>query len=368
MIDSSRYFYGDLIKVTAMMVFLPFILYVLYIGWKKKSRPAILHVLGWLFLAVALVPRDFPFFWRIFPTTGALFTFQKITLALSGVCITLGVSSLVYIRNPKKLINLGWLSILLILQPFYEFLGKALFPESSFRIFTEVIHVAQYGYLLTLLGLITCSSTGEKEFRKFGIVYCMMGVVFLVYPFTKAISTTLRTVDIFLGFLSSIYLLNYLLKVVKSRAGIIIPEKITPHVVEGKKVIIVDREKAKQLLSEYENFPVLAFVRGFKYPKSWNVRIVTTVPIENGISPTNLELITELCVHYMREVGEKGSPGVIYIACLEYLKLYNSFMGLLKFLHKLRDYTIIYGGRVIVEIDEKAWNERELAHLKLLEI
>ena len=368
MIDSSRYFYGDLIKVTAMIVFIPFILYALYIGWKKKSKPAIVHALGWLFLAVALVPRDFSFFWRVFPTTGALFTFQKITLALSGVCIALGVSSLVYVRNPKKLVNLGWLSMILILPPFYEFLGKAFFPESSFRVFIEVIHVAQYGCLLALLGLITCSSSEEKEFRKFGIVYCMMGVIFLVYPFTKAISTTLRTVDIFLGFLSGIYLLNYLLKVVKSRAEIIIPEKITPHIVEGKKVIIVDREKAKQLLSEFENFPVLAFVRGFKYPKSWNVRIVTTVPIENGISPTNLELITELCVHYMREVGEKGSPGVIYIACLEYLKLYNSFMGLLKFLHKLRDYTIIYGGRVIVEIDEKAWNERELAHLKLLEI
>jgi len=95
---------------------------------------------------------------------------------------------------------------------------------------------------------------------------------------------------------------------------------------------------------------------------------VTSAPIENGIPPTNLELITELCVHYMREVREKGSPGVIYIACLEYLKLYNSFMGLLKFLHRLRDYTIMYGGRVIVEIDEKVWDERELTQLKLLEI
>ncbi|USS41617.1 DUF835 domain-containing protein [Thermococcus aggregans] len=367
MIDYGRYFYGDLIKVTAMVVFIPSILYVLHIGWKKKSKPTIAHAFGWLFLAIALAPRDFPFFWKIFPTTEALFTFQTIALALSGVSLALGVSHLVYARNPKKLVNLGWLSILLILQPFYEFLGKAFLPESSFKIFTEVIHVAQYGYLLALLGLIICFSSEEREFRKFGVVYFVMGVIFLVYPFAKAVSTTLRTVDIFLGFLSGIYLANYTLRVVKSRAEIITSEKTTPYIVEGKNVIIADGEKVRLILSELEDFPVLAFVRGFEYPKSWNVRVVTTAPIENGISPTNLEIITELCVHYMEKAKEKGISGVIYIASLEYLKLYNNFITILKFLHRLRDYAIIYDGRVIIEIDEKAWSEKELAQLNLLE-
>ncbi len=90
--------------------------------------------------------------------------------------------------------------------------------------------------------------------------------------------------------------------------------------------------------------------------------------MERAISPTNLSPMIELCVRYMKEAMEKGASGIVYINCLEYLKIYNSFASILKFLHVLRDYAIIYNGTVIIEIEGRAWNDREIVLLKEVEI
>jgi len=367
MMEHGDYFYGDLFKLMGMIAGTPFGLYLMYIGVKEKSKPAMMHALGWFFFLAALTPGESFIFQKIFSSSYELFIFQKIVLGFSGVCMTLGVSALVYVRNPKKLMYLGGASLILVLGPIYEYLGGAFFSGESFKLFIDVLHTAQYGCLLLLLGTMLRSSSQEKDFRMLGFFYASLGAVFLVYPFAKGVSITLRTLDIFIGFLIGICLLIHLSKIVKTKVEIIIPEKAL--YIEGmKNVSIVDKMKTKEILAKFESFPVLAFVRaGIECPKSWNVHIITNAPIENAISPTNLAFINELCVRYMRKARENGSSGVIYIECLEYLKLYNNFTSILKFLHALRDYAILYNGMVILEIDETAWGERELTLLRQIE-
>ena len=130
----------------------------------------------------------------------------------------------------------------------------------------------------------------------------------------------------------------------------------------------MNKKKAREILAKFGSFPVLAFVRERGYPKQWNVYTVTNTPMEKAISPTNLALISELCVRYMKEAREKGSSGVIYINCLEYLRIYNSFNSLLRILHALRDYAIVFNGTVIIEIEDEVWDERERILLKGIEI
>ena len=366
MMGYEEYLYGDLFKLMGMIVGTPFGLYLIYIGAKEKSKPAVMHALGWFFFLAALTPGDY-IFQKIFPSSYELFIFQKVALGFSGVCMTVGVSALVYIRNPKKLMYLGGASLILVLGPIYEYLGGAFFSGESFKLFIDVLHTAQYGCLLLLLGIIVQSSSQEKDFRRLGFFYASLGTALLVYPFAKGVSMTLRALDIFIGFLIGICLLMHLSKIVKAKVEIIIPEK-APYIEGMKNVSIVDKMKTKEIIAKFESFPVLAFVRGgSEYPKSWNIHIISNAPMENAIFPTNLALINELCVRYMREAREKGSSGVIYINCLEYLKLYNNFTSILKFLHALRDYAILYDGSIIIEIDNAAWEERELTLLRQIE-
>lgn len=361
------YFYGDLFKLMGIIVGVPFGVYLLYLGRKEKSLPATMHALGWILFLMALTPGESFIFQRIFASPHELFTFQKMALSLSGLCMTVGVSTMVYMRDPKKLMYLGGLSLILILEPIYDSIGRVLFSGEPFKRFTEVLHTAQYGYLLLILGIMIWRSSQEKDFRRFGLFYISLGAALLVYPFAKGVSLTLRALDIFTGFIIGIGLLMHLSKIIRSKIEIIIPEK-TPSVVGMKKVTVADREKAKELLLKFESFPVLAFVREPVYPEPWKVHIITNATMENAIFPTDLALINELCVRYMREIREKGGSGVIYINCVEYLKVYNPFNSILKLLNSVRDYAILYNGTVIIEIDERAWEERELALLKGLEI
>ncbi|WP_461862811.1 DUF835 domain-containing protein [Thermococcus sp.] len=346
--------YGDLFKLMGILVGIPFVIYAVYVALKERSRALLMHSFGWFLFLAALAP-DEPYF------------FQKIFLGFSGVCMAIGVSSLVYTRKPKGLTYLAGLPLMLFLNPLYEILGKAFFSGESLKRFMNVIHTAQYGYVLILLGVMIQFSSREKDFRRFGLFYSSMGATLILYPFAKGAGLEFRALDISLGFLIGIFLMIYVSRLIRSRIELIIPEK-TANKKGLKRVSIVNKKKAREILAKFESFPVLAFVREYKYPEQWNVYIITNAPMEKAISPTNLALISELCVRYMREAMEKGSSGVIYINCLEYLRIYNSFNSLLKLLHALRDYAIIYDGTVIIEIEEESWDEKERVLLKEIEI
>jgi len=348
--------YGSIIKLMGMLVGMPFAFYVLYVALREKSRALFLHALGWSLFLMALAP-------------GESYFLQKIFLALSGVCLAMGASTLMYKKDPEKIMYLGALPMLLLLNPFYEYIGGMLFSGHSFKIFMAVLHTAQYGFLLTFLGILLMSSSTERDLNMMGILYASIGGTLLIYPFAKAVSMTLRAADIFIAFLLGLYLMIHLSKILKRKIELVIPERTAK--MEGlKRVSVVDKRKAEDILNKFKSFPVLAFVREPSWPDTWNTYIVTSAlsEIENTISPTNLALINELCVQYLKGAKEKGGSGIVYLNCLEYLKLYNSFRSILKFLHTLRDYAILYNGTVIIEIDEEAWEERELTLLKEIEV
>ena len=346
--------YGDLFKLMGIIMGTPFAIYTVYVALKKRSTALLMHSFGWFLFLTALAPDETYFF-------------QKIFLGFSGVCMAIGVSLLVYIRKPKGLMYLTGLPLILVFNPLYEILGKVFFLGDSLRRFMNVIHTAQYGYVLLLLGIMIQLSSKERDFRRFGLFYSSMGAILMLYPFAKGAGVRFRALDIFIGFLIGILLMAYVSRLIRARIELIIPEK-TANKKGLKKVNVVNKKKAREILAKFESFPVLAFVRERGYPKQWNVYTVTNTPMEKAISPTNLALISELCVRYMKEAREKGSSGVIYINCLEYLRIYNSFNSLLRILHALRDYAIVFNGTVIIEIEDEVWDERERILLKGIEI
>ncbi|WP_052315953.1 DUF835 domain-containing protein [Thermococcus sp. PK] len=129
-------------------------------------------------------------------------------------------------------------------------------------------------------------------------------------------------------------------------------------------VMMLMPEEYTTIKEKLEKIPVLGFVRDLNIPESWNVFFITSIEGRNSISPTNLARITDITVRYLKEAKEKGFGGTVVVDCPEYLKTYNGFEAIVKFLSALKDFTLFYGGVLILVIDEGAWEERELVTLK----
>ncbi len=93
----------------------------------------------------------------------------------------------------------------------------------------------------------------------------------------------------------------------------------------------------------------------------WKLVIVSTV--KGFFGPRELHRIIDGIVRVLKNDPDTA----IVIACPEYLALHNGFRALLKFLHNVRDYAILTGGRVYLVTDPLAWDPREFALLKRLE-
>ncbi|KUJ99013.1 MAG: Uncharacterized protein XD43_1317, partial [Thermococcales archaeon 44_46] len=129
-------------------------------------------------------------------------------------------------------------------------------------------------------------------------------------------------------------------------------------------VMIIKPEEYNTIKEKLEKMPVLAFVRNLHVPESWNAFFITTTGERNSIFPTDLAKIVDTSVRYLNEAKEKGFEGIIVIECPEYLKTYNGFEALVKFLASLKDFTLLYNGVLILVIEEEAWEKRELKILK----
>ena len=97
-------------------------------------------------------------------------------------------------------------------------------------------------------------------------------------------------------------------------------------------------------------------------PDGWELLTVSSVP--GAVAPRDLHRILERVTSNLRENPHRA----IVVACPEYLALHNGFEALLKFLNTVRDYAVVYGGRVYLVTERDAWGEREYALLKLLEM
>ncbi|MCA6214279.1 DUF835 domain-containing protein [Thermococcus bergensis] len=123
-------------------------------------------------------------------------------------------------------------------------------------------------------------------------------------------------------------------------------------------------EEFENLKESLKDYPVLAFMRGLNSPEGWTTYKFSTIEGENVIYPTDLYRITDLVFRYLTEAKNKGVKGVVVLEGLEFLRVYNDFKAVAKMIASVRDYVLSYEGALIVVLDEKAWDEKELNTLK----
>nr|WP_232461787.1 DUF835 domain-containing protein [Thermococcus pacificus] len=90
---------------------------------------------------------------------------------------------------------------------------------------------------------------------------------------------------------------------------------------------------------------------------------MTVSAVRGFFGPKELRRILEGIVASLKNDPDKA----IVIACPEYLALHNGFRALVRFLNDVRDYAILFSGRVYLVTDELAWDPREFTLLKGLE-
>jgi len=131
-------------------------------------------------------------------------------------------------------------------------------------------------------------------------------------------------------------------------------------------VMIITSQEYPQVKETLREVPVLGFVRNLEVPETWKKFFITNATEQNAISPTNLGKMAEMASRYFREAHEKGFEGVLLIDCPEYLKTYNGFKAVVKFLASLKDYATLYEGVLILVLEKGAWEEKELHILESL--
>ncbi len=131
-------------------------------------------------------------------------------------------------------------------------------------------------------------------------------------------------------------------------------------------VRMADPGHFKDFKKKFEGYPVLSFVRNVEVPNGWKVYRITNIGGQGNVSPTNLPRILETAVDYVRSVGNSDLKPVVVLEGLEYLKLYNEFKALAKFLTSLRDYVALNNGMLLLILEKDAWEERELKTLERL--
>ena len=128
--------------------------------------------------------------------------------------------------------------------------------------------------------------------------------------------------------------------------------------------IIVNPQEYTKIKERLDKVPVLAFVRDLNIPKAWNKFFITTTRKDNSIPPTNLAKILDMTTRYLHEAKENGFNGAVVMDCPEYLKTYNGFEALAKFLASLKDSALLYNGVLVLTVGDDAWGKRELETLK----
>nr|WP_240922832.1 DUF835 domain-containing protein [Thermococcus sp. Bubb.Bath] len=138
------------------------------------------------------------------------------------------------------------------------------------------------------------------------------------------------------------------------------------HIEVQPGVRITDPGHFEDFKRQFGGYPVLAFVRNVEVPDGWRVYRITNLGGHGNISPTNLPRILETAVDYVRSLENSELKPVVVLEGLEYLKIYNDFRALAKFLTSLRDYVITSGGTLMIILEKDAWEERELKILERL--
>jgi hypothetical protein len=125
-------------------------------------------------------------------------------------------------------------------------------------------------------------------------------------------------------------------------------------------VRILRPNEIEKFLEELRDYPTLAFVRNVEVPEGWRTFRITNLDGSRNVSPTNLPRILETAVEYLSSTRERGDiTPVVFLEGLEYLKLYNDFPSIAKFISTLRDYVNLKNGTLVLITDKNTWDERE---------
>ncbi|NJE62433.1 DUF835 domain-containing protein [Thermococcus sp. 21S7] len=88
---------------------------------------------------------------------------------------------------------------------------------------------------------------------------------------------------------------------------------------------------------------------------------ITRINAPNSINPSKLHVLQDEIMHFVSRHGE----GSLIILCgVDHLILYNEFKSVVKFLTIMKDYMILTNSTLIVVIDEKIFDESQMAILR----
>lgn len=87
---------------------------------------------------------------------------------------------------------------------------------------------------------------------------------------------------------------------------------------------------------------------------------VTNLVGPDNISPTSIGLLLSRIITYF----EKNHPAVVVLDGVEHLISQNSFDRIMQFIHQLRDMVLVSGGTVIMPLDTRVLEEKQLALLE----
>ena len=291
---------------------------------------------------------------------------QVLSRALFGTLILYGTIRLLEEEKIVLSKHFRVLSLVPLIVTVYVVLGKVFGYSQKWFVIVGIPYAIS-GFAIALSGFFVFSLLREVYNRKakfLGVLLLSYGFHQMLYPFTRATIKLLPftfVVSVFLLALS-IYEMG---KFTLSREFItgdipIVKVRMKPG------LLFVSPKKYEELKQPLRDFPVLAFIRYKNFPETWKTFFVTSIHEHKPdiIFPTALPLMSAKVVQYLKEAEEKGTGGVVVFDCLEYLKMYNGFEAIAKFLSSLRDYALLYNGTIIGVLDENAWDKRELIILQ----
>ncbi|NJE00491.1 DUF835 domain-containing protein [Thermococcus sp. JdF3] len=193
-------------------------------------------------------------------------------------------------------------------------------------------------------------------------VIILHGVHKMDYPFLRPVEW-FAPIGFTLGAFFNVLEVIAFLQVVLSERFRHVGKTIGPDVIK-KGVFIVPPDRFASYIEALSEFPVLAFTRKRDLPDKWEVHSLTTIEEPGNIGPTQLHRIIERTRSYLAEAHREGVTGVVVIEGLEYLMMYDDFRSLMKFLATLSDYVTLYGGMLLLVLDERSPSEKQLKTLR----
>lgn len=322
----------------------------LYVYYKSRRKSALSFALVWL----SAIPT----------ATFGLFNFriENLFVSLSSALLVYGFFSMLMeetdIPLPKGLVIIP--PLFLVVFGIGESILERNFPEDGYIL---------GGFLAMMVGGIAIDALPPyygKDGKRLGFVFLISGFSSVIYPlFYQVIPEIPHYVLIFaqiFGIAITLSLFYFYYKIILSPRFIKKYDAETVGPPELKGVYILSPEKFKQIKTQLETYPVLAFLRNLKPSEKWNFLFFTTldnINMPNAVHPTDLYKIADMVNRYIFEMKRSNLRGIVVIEGLEYLRIYNGFPSIAKMLSAVRDYVVSNNGALIVVADKNAWDERE---------